>query len=133
MFARTVAKHPAKVAIVFGDHIWSFGQLDEFSNQIANYFTGNGFKAGDEVALLMNNSHEYIGVWLGLIKVGIIPAFINTNNRMDALNDCFNAFKCKAIIYDSYFTEGQSGCRPPLPFNLQTLRKRPIIIFLSIN
>ena len=106
LFKRNATKNADKYAIKYRDVKWTFKDLDQFSNQIANYFNGCGLKAGDEVGLMMNNKPEYVGIWLGLAKAGIIPAFINTNNRLDGLMNCFNAFKCKAIIYDSQYYSG---------------------------
>ena len=99
---------PEKVVINFLDQIWTFRQLDQFSNQIANTLTALGLKAGDEVALLLNNCPQFVGIWLGAAKVGIITAFINVNNRCDSLIDCFNAFKCKAIIYGYELNPGKT-------------------------
>ena len=44
--------------------------MDIFSNKIANYFKNLGYKKGDEISLLMENRIEYIGIWLGLAKIG---------------------------------------------------------------
>ncbi len=106
LFGKTVAKHPNKIAIFFQKEKWTFRELDEFSNRVANCFTAFGFKEGDEIGLLMNNKPEFIGIWLGLAKVGIITAFINTNHRLDSLVNSITAFNCKAIIYDIQFTKG---------------------------
>ena len=37
--------------------------------------------------------------WLGLAKIGIIPAFINYNLKKDALLHTINVADCRAIIY----------------------------------
>ena len=42
-------------------------------------------KKGDCVALFMENKPEYIGIWLGLSKLGVITALINTNLRTHSL------------------------------------------------
>jgi len=106
LFERTVGKYPNKVAMYYQNEKWTFKELDEFSNRVANCFNALGFKAGDEIALLMNNKPEYIGFWLGLAKAGIITALINTNNRMDSLINSLTAFNCKAVIYDAQYTKG---------------------------
>lgn len=100
LFKKTVEKYPNKIAIYFKDEKWTFKELDDFSNRVANCFNAMEFWAGDEIALLMNNRPEFIGFWLGLAKAGIITAFINTNNRKDLLVNSLAAFNCKAIIYD---------------------------------
>ncbi|CAG2118012.1 unnamed protein product, partial [Medioppia subpectinata] len=78
LFVQTVAKYPHKIAIYYKNEKWSFAHLNDFSNQTANCFSGLGFKSKDEVCLMMNNRPEYMGLWLGLTKIGVIPALINT-------------------------------------------------------
>ncbi|CAG2177640.1 unnamed protein product [Oppiella nova] len=79
LFRQTVRKNGHKIAIKFNEQNWTFTRLDQFSNKIANYFLSMGLKSGDEVALMMDNKPEFIGIWLGLAKAGIITAFINFN------------------------------------------------------
>ena len=42
---------------------------------------------------------EFVVTWLGLAKIGIIPAFINYNLKKDALLHTINVADCRAIIY----------------------------------
>ena len=39
-----------------------------------------GWKHGDSVALVENRP-EHVGMWMGCTKLGVVPAFINTNLR----------------------------------------------------
>lgn len=52
-------------------------QLQEYSYKIANYFKNNGFQEKNKVALFMENRIEYIGVWLGLSRIGVVTALVN--------------------------------------------------------
>lgn len=110
VFMQNVRKHPDKVAIYYQDEKWSFQQLDQFSNQVTNYFTQLGFNAGDEVALFMENRPEFIGLWLGLAKMGIVTAFINTNNRNECLMHALTVVRCKAVIFDTHLQKCKSLC-----------------------
>jgi solute carrier family 27 fatty acid transporter 1/4 len=100
-----VKRFPDKVAIYYKDEKWTFKQLDDFSNQVANCFINLGYRPYDELALLMDNRPEFIGIWLGLVKTGIIPAFINTKNRNDTLIHSIKVVNCKAIIFDAKLYE----------------------------
>ena len=71
-FAETVKKHPDKIALIFEDQKWTFRDLEEFSNRVANYFLRAGYKPGYTVAIFMENRMEYVGIWLGLAKVGLV-------------------------------------------------------------
>lgn len=76
------------------------------SNQVAHVFEEAGFKPGDTVALLMENRPEYVALWLGLSKAGIVTALINYNLRDKPLLHCVNITDSKAIIFSSEFNEG---------------------------
>ena len=74
------SSHPNKPALLYESSSWSFGELEAYSNRVANYLTlHRGFRKGDCVALFMENRPEYVGIWLGCTKVGILPALINSN------------------------------------------------------
>lgn len=102
-------------------------QLEEFSNQVANYFKSAGYKRGDAVALFMESRPEYVGIWLGLSKVGVVAALVNSNLRQGPLVHSITAAECKAIIYGSELTEGMCDF-----FILLTIRL-PIINTLSVR
>lgn len=58
---------------------WTFQEMDEYSNQVANYLVNHGYSKGDVIALFMVNQPKFIGIMLGMAKVGITGALINTN------------------------------------------------------
>lgn len=81
-------------------------QLDEYSNQLAHFLLGAGFKHGDSVALFMENRPEYIGLWLGCTKVGLVPALINFNLRGKSLMHSICAVSASAVIFGKELHEG---------------------------
>ena len=105
LFVRTVAKHKNKPAILYEDEVWTFQDLEDYSNAVANYFRNEGFTYGDTVAIVLENSPEYVALWLGMAKIGIYPAFINTNLRRDALLHCVTVSDAKAVVYGKQFGE----------------------------
>ena len=50
---------------------------------------------------MMGNQPEHVGIWLGLSKIGVITAQINTNLRATQLLHCINVANSKYIIYNS--------------------------------
>ncbi len=68
----------------------TWGELDAFANRIANWALSEGLSRGDVVALLMENRPEFIGVWLGLSRIGVVTALLNTNLTGDRLAHCMN-------------------------------------------
>ena len=50
----------------------SYGELEAYSNQLANYLKRQGIKSGDSVALCMNRSFDMLACILGSLKLGCI-------------------------------------------------------------
>lgn len=105
-FEANCAKHPNKPCILFEEETWTFKDLKEYSNKIAWLFkTHYGLKKGDCVALFMENKPEYVGVWLGLSKLGVITALVNTNLKNEALLHSITIAKAVAVVFGSNLEE----------------------------
>jgi len=73
---------------------------------VAKAFKKAGFKAGDEVALLMESKPEFVGIWLGLSKLGVVTALLNTNQKMHTLLHSIKVVNARALIFDKDFDSG---------------------------
>ncbi|KAL7078914.1 hypothetical protein ACQ4LE_002447 [Meloidogyne hapla] len=100
IFLDVVRVNPNKICIldIGSNRSYTFSQLNSLSNRFANHFRSNGFERGDVVALFMENGAEFVAAWIGLMKIGVITAWINSNLRLDSLAHCLRVSKCKAII-----------------------------------
>ncbi|KAG6449644.1 hypothetical protein O3G_MSEX006145 [Manduca sexta] len=96
---------PEKNAFVMGERALTFRQGDEFSNRIAWYFKRQGFKSGEVIALFMETQPEYIFVWLGLAKLRVVTALVNTNLRGAQLIHCLRIAGCKAVVFGDEMTD----------------------------
>jgi len=99
MFTQTAKKFPDKVMFYFEDETWTFQQVEDYSNAVANFFLGLGYSKGDSIALFMENRPEYVATWLGLSKIGVVPALINYNLKDNALTHTVQVANCKGLIY----------------------------------
>ncbi|XP_050545912.1 long-chain fatty acid transport protein 4-like isoform X2 [Daktulosphaira vitifoliae] len=101
IFKTLVIKHPNKIAFKHEDSTWTFQEVENYSNKIANYFKEKGFKRGDSVALFMESCPEYVSIWLGLSKIGVVVALINSNLQYETLLHSIKVSNCKTIITDT--------------------------------
>ncbi|CAB0018516.1 unnamed protein product [Nesidiocoris tenuis] len=99
VFQQFVRKHPDKPAFIHEDKVWTFQQVEDWSNQVANYMKGLGVKRGDCVALFMEGRPEYPAVWLGVAKIGGVTSLINTNQTGIVLQRCIEISEAKWIVY----------------------------------
>ncbi|XP_014205058.1 long-chain fatty acid transport protein 4 [Copidosoma floridanum] len=105
IFRQHVARNPNKPCFIFEDQEWTFQQVEEYSNKVATVFKTHGYKKGDVVALLLENRPEFVCIWLGLSKLGIITPLINTNLRKATLLHSIKVAECQALIYGADLSE----------------------------
>ncbi|CAO2598388.1 Long-chain fatty acid transport protein 4 [Lemmus lemmus] len=116
LFASVVRRHPDKTALIFEgtDTHWTFRQLDDYSSSVANFLQAQGLASGNVVALFMENRNEFVGLWLGMAKLGVEAALINTNLRRDALLHCLNTSRALALIFGSEMAPAVSEIKDSL-------------------
>lgn len=107
VFREHVRKTPHRVIFYYDDQTWTFQELEDWTNRVANAFISQGFKPGDEVALFMESRPEFVGLWLGLAKAGVIAALINTNQRSQTLIHSIVSINCKALIFGRELSSGK--------------------------
>lgn len=100
IFSEVSSKNPSKMMLLSESKNYTYQEVDIYSNQIASFFKHNGLKKGDDVALFMTSSPEYIAVWLGLSKIGVVSALVNNNLKLDTLAHSITAVNSKAVIFD---------------------------------
>ncbi|KAK2587571.1 hypothetical protein KPH14_003699 [Odynerus spinipes] len=122
VFRQHVARHPNKACLIFEDQEWTFQQVEDFSNKIATTFKTHGYRKGDVIALLMENRPEYVAIWLGLSKLGIVTSLINTNLRKSSLLHSIDIAKCQALIYSSDLSEAVADIANSLNANVALYR-----------
>ncbi|XP_063387813.1 long-chain fatty acid transport protein 1 isoform X3 [Cydia fagiglandana] len=93
------------------DRHLTFRQGEEFSNRIAWYFKRQGFKSGEVIALFMETQPEYVFIWLGLAKLQVTTALVNTNLRGAQLTHCLKIAGCKALVFGDELADGVKEIR----------------------
>lgn len=108
IFQKTHKKYKNKIAFIMDDKKLTFNDVEELSNQIGGLFKSKNFQKGDTISLLMENRPEYPCIWLGLSKIGVITALINTNLRKETLLHSIKVANSKAIIVSDELSAGNT-------------------------
>ena len=66
-------------ALEFSGLTLTYRTLAESAARYARWGLSQGLSPGDSVCLLMTNCPEYLAIWLGLIRIGVTAALLNTN------------------------------------------------------
>ena len=106
-----VEKTPNNIAIEFDDKKYTYREMDNEANKIANWAIGKGYKTGDVISLLMENKPEYIFTWFGLAKVGITIACLNNNIKSKSLAHCIKKSGSRSLIISSDLMENLASAQ----------------------
>ena len=86
LFEEQVLKTPDKMALEFKQIYLTYGELNEKSNQIANYLIQNGIKEESIVGIMLTHSIELIISILGVLKAGGTYLPIDPNYPIERIN-----------------------------------------------
>ena len=73
------------------------------SNQYAHWGLSRGLRAGQVAALFMPNCAEYVAVWLGLTRIGVTVALINTHISGQALAHAIAVVAPRVVLTGAEF------------------------------
>ncbi|HEY1426394.1 MAG TPA: long-chain-acyl-CoA synthetase [Caulobacteraceae bacterium] len=107
------ARQPDAPALLSDRERLSFAGLAERARRYACWGEDQGFGRGDVVALMMPNRPEYLAVWLGLTRIGVTVALINTSLRGDSLTHSLQVAAARAIIVEASLA---TALAPVLPW-----------------
>ncbi|MDI7775051.1 long-chain-acyl-CoA synthetase [Asticcacaulis sp. EMRT-3] len=99
-YEKVADRYPTRPAIRFEGKSLTYQQLDTLANRYAHWGRQRGLKAGDTVALFMPNRLDYIAIWLGLNKIGVITALINNSLTGSGLAHCINISVASLTLVD---------------------------------
>lgn len=94
----TIDRFSDNTAFIFEGERSRYADLETRSNRIATWALLAGLEPGDTVALFMDNRPDYVAVWFGLSKIGVVTALINSHLSGAGLAHCLNVAQAKAII-----------------------------------
>lgn len=112
---KSVDKFGPNLAFIEGARSWTYDEFDAYANQVARWALDAGLKRGDCVAIFVRNRLEYVALWFGLTKVGIIPALLNYQLASKALQHCVTITEAKFLIVDHEMSESYFGAKHGIP------------------
>ena len=134
LIEEAIDKYPDNIAIEFEEKSYTYSDLDNEANKIANWAIRKGYKTGDVVALLMENRPEFIFIWLGLSKLGVTIACLNNNIKSKSLAHCIQTSKSKSLILSSELVDNFSSAQDLIDENISVhISGEPVQGFENIN
>jgi fatty-acyl-CoA synthase len=90
----------------------SYRELAESVHRHARWALRKGLARGEVVCLLMPNCPQYLAVWLGLTRVGVIVSLLNTNLSGELLAHSINIVSPRLVIVGGKLTGALRSARP---------------------
>jgi fatty-acyl-CoA synthase len=115
LIERLAGQFNAAPALVSAEASMSYGQLGFRCNQYSRWAIGHDLKRGDAVALLMSNCAEYLAIWLGLTRIGVVVALVNSQLAGDVLAHSIKIADPRYLIVGADLGSRVAAIRPRLP------------------
>ena len=105
VLAARAAEAPEREIVRFEHEAVTYGSLDEAANRVANGLGRLGLVKGDRVAIMLGNRPEFLGLWFGLGRAGIVEVPLNTGLRGDMLVHMLNTCGCRLLVIDAQWLD----------------------------
>jgi len=115
---RVVDTYPDNIAFIEDEREWTYREFDNYANRVANWALEQGGKSGETVAVFAQNRLEYVAIWFGLSKIGMVPALISYQLRAAALAHCVTISHANMAIVDYELRSAWKSAQKHLPDDL---------------
>ncbi len=105
LLERNAAQVPEKRALLYRDEAFTYRQMDENANRLANYLLAQGGGQGRGVGLLLKNSPRFLDVFFGCQKIGMYAVPINPELKGEGLAYIVNHSDIELLVADAELLE----------------------------
>lgn len=99
MLTRTTQRFPNKIALVDGEVALTYMELNEKVNQVARTLHQRGYQKGDVVAIMCENTNEFVITYFACAKCGLIVMPLNIKLTFDDLAYQFHHSEAKVLVF----------------------------------
>jgi len=96
---------PDRTALIFEGKRYSFSQLNERANRLANALASQGVKKGDRVALLQVNCSQCVETYFATAKLGAIYVPLNFRAKADEQDYMINFAEVDTLLIGGRYIE----------------------------
>jgi len=106
---------PDRPAIAFEGKKYTYGELSERVNRLANALADLGVQKGDMVAILQVNCNEYVEAYNAVAKLGAIFIPLNFRAKSDELEYMITNCEAKVLFVGERYVDMVNSIRPQIP------------------
>ena len=108
-FMEKAKAHPDNVAVVDKSGFFTYGQLDERSECVAQYLRAKGVQVNDRVAVRMTRRKEFVAAVLGVNKAGAAYVPVDPEYPQDRISFMLEDCGAKEVLSDENIMEAMQG------------------------
>ena len=112
--SRNARRYPNKIAVVFGENRYTFRELNNRINSLANALGKMGLGKGDRIAMIADNCHQQVEMFWAAAKTGMATATLNPNLSPGELGYLINNARAKVLVFGENYSTLVEALRPQL-------------------
>ena len=97
-FERLAARQATRTCLIYDDEPITYQELDKLAARYATLAREAGLREGGVGAVMVENRPEFFAAWMGLAKIGVQAALINTFARKRALEHAIRETGAKVLF-----------------------------------
>ena len=113
--AHGAANYPNREALIFEKDIYTYAQLEEATNRVANALVASGAQKGDRMAIFLPNRPEFLLSLLGIVKAGGVAVILNTGVKSDEIEAIVRRSAPSRLITTAHLYKQIEDLRDELP------------------
>ncbi|HKS43673.1 MAG TPA: amino acid adenylation domain-containing protein, partial [Amycolatopsis sp.] len=124
LFAAQVARTPAAVAVVDGNVVLTYAELDERANRVANWLLHRGVRPEDRVGVVLVRSADLVAVLLGVLKAGAAYVPVDPGHPAGRIARMLDDARVQVVLTDTAVDEvlaAESVGAPDVPASPESL------------
>ena len=107
------AARPAQPALVQGDSVISYGELDALMDRVAAALQRDGLRPGDAIAACAHSGPHYAAVFLGALRAGVVVAPLAPSVTPEQFGSMLRDAQAKLLFADAAAAPLLRGGEPP--------------------
>jgi len=112
---RAVRRVPQKVGLLSGERSYTFRQMGDRVNRLANAFLDMGLNKGDRVAVLLPSTPEFHETFLAAAKAGLVLVPVNYYYLAEETTYAVNNVEASVLVVDERYLDKVEPIRSNLP------------------
>ena len=114
LFKCTVESFPDRNSVIYNDRCYTFRDISNRVNALANCLYENGVRPKMTVGILMYNGVDFFCLFYALYKLGCTLMPLNWRLTMDNIVEHIQKSACDALVYDASWKERLAEVKPQL-------------------